>query len=74
MWDLAHCNGPREDKRVKGRVCNSLTVRTACNFPSWEYFGDKPGTRGHKCLCQGTGDRSSAYKYLCTVSVMGMKE
>jgi hypothetical protein len=24
MWDSAHCNGPRADKRVTGRVCNSL--------------------------------------------------
>jgi hypothetical protein len=24
MWDSAHGNGPREDKRIKGRVCNSL--------------------------------------------------
>jgi hypothetical protein len=24
MWDLAHCNGPRADKHVTGRVCNSL--------------------------------------------------
>jgi hypothetical protein len=67
MWDSAHCNGPREDKRVKDRVCNSITVMTAYNFPSWKYSGDKPGTRGHKHLCQGTDDRSSAYKYPCTV-------
>jgi hypothetical protein len=29
------------------------TVMTGCNLPSWENFGDKPGTRGSKCLCQG---------------------
>jgi hypothetical protein len=68
MRDSTHGNGPHEDKHVKGRVCNSLTVMTACNIHSREYSGDKPGTRGHKHLCQGTGGRSSAYKYPCTVS------
>lgn len=29
------------------------TVMTGCNLPSWEYSGDKPGTRGSKCLWQG---------------------
>jgi hypothetical protein len=24
MWYSAHCNGPRVDKHVTGRVCNSL--------------------------------------------------
>jgi hypothetical protein len=74
MWDSAHCNGPREDKRVKGRICNSLTVMTACNLPSWEYSGDKPGIRGHKRLCQGTSSRSSAYKYPCTVPATKKKK
>jgi hypothetical protein len=50
MWDSGHGNGPREDKRVKGRVCNSLTVMTTYNLPSWEYSGDKLETRGHKRL------------------------
>jgi hypothetical protein len=27
-----------------------FTVMTVCNLPSWEYSGDKPGTRGSKCL------------------------
>jgi hypothetical protein len=39
MWDFAHYNGPREDKHVKDRVCNSLTIMTVCNLPSWEYYG-----------------------------------
>jgi hypothetical protein len=74
MWDSSHGNGPREDKRVRGRVCNSLTVMTACNLPSREYSRDKPGTRGHKRLCQGTGGRSSAYKYPCTVPATVMRK
>jgi hypothetical protein len=24
MWDSAHCNGPRADKRVTGLICNSF--------------------------------------------------
>jgi hypothetical protein len=24
LWDSTHCNGPRADKNVMGRVCNSL--------------------------------------------------
>jgi hypothetical protein len=24
MWDSAHGDGPREDKRDKGRVCNKV--------------------------------------------------
>jgi hypothetical protein len=74
MWDSAHCNRPREDKCVKGRVCNSLTVMTAYNLPSWEYSWDKPGTREHKRLCQGTDSRSSVYKYPCTMPVTRRKK
>jgi hypothetical protein len=74
MWNSAHGNGPREDKRVRGRVSNSLTVMTACNLPSWEYSRDKPGTRGHKRLCQGTDGRSSVYKYPCTVPTTVMRK
>jgi hypothetical protein len=74
MWDSAHGNGPRKDKRVKGHVCNSLTIMTDCNLPSLEYSGDKPGTRGHKRLRQGTGGRSSAYKYPCIVPVTVMRK
>jgi hypothetical protein len=74
MWDSAHYYGPHEDKRVKGCVCNSYTVMIAYNLPSWEYSRDKPGTRGHKRLCQGTGGRSSAYKYPCTLPAIGRKK
>jgi hypothetical protein len=28
----------------------AFIVMTVCNLPSWEYSGDKPGTRGHKRL------------------------
>jgi hypothetical protein len=28
----------------------AFTVMTVCNLPSWEYSGDKLGTRGHKRL------------------------
>jgi hypothetical protein len=28
-------------------------VMTVCNLPLWKYSGDKPGTRGSKCLWQG---------------------
>jgi hypothetical protein len=28
----------------------AFIVMTICNLPSWEYSGDKPGTRGHKRL------------------------
>jgi hypothetical protein len=27
-----------------------FTVMTVCNLPLWEYYGDKPGTQGSKCL------------------------
>jgi hypothetical protein len=27
-WNLAHCNGPRVDKRVTGLTCNSFSVMT----------------------------------------------
>jgi hypothetical protein len=50
VQDLAHGNGPREDKRVTGHVVIAFTVMTGCNLSSWEYSGDKQGTRGHKRL------------------------
>jgi hypothetical protein len=53
-WNLAHCNGPRLDKRVTGLIYNSFSVMTVCNLPLWEYSGDNPGTRGHKRPCLGT--------------------
>jgi hypothetical protein len=49
----------------------AFTVMTVCNLPSWKYFGDKPGTRWHKHLWQGTGGHSSAYKYPRTVPSQG---
>jgi hypothetical protein len=52
MCDSAHRDGPRVDViRVVSVI--KFTVMTVCNLPSWEYSGDKPGTRGSKCLCQG---------------------
>jgi hypothetical protein len=39
MWDSAHANGPCEDKGVRARVCNSLTVLTACNPPRRNILG-----------------------------------
>jgi hypothetical protein len=60
--------GPARRSVLRAAVVIAFTVMTDCNLPSWEYFGDKLGTRGHKRLWQGTGDHSSAYKYPRTVS------
>jgi hypothetical protein len=43
MWDSAHCNRPRTDRRVMGLICNSFSVMTVCNPPLWEYSRDNPG-------------------------------
>jgi hypothetical protein len=50
MCDSAHRYGPHADSCNKGRVCNKVCLMTVCNLPSWEYSGDKPGTRESKCL------------------------
>jgi hypothetical protein len=60
--------GPARRSVLRAAFVIAFTVMTDCNLPSWEYFGDKLGTRGHKRLWQGTGDHSSAYKYPRTVS------
>jgi hypothetical protein len=59
--------GPARISVLRAAFVISFTVMTVCNLPSWEYFGDKPGTRGHKRLRQGTGGHSSDYKYPRTV-------
>ena len=43
VWDSAHCNRPRTEKRVTGLICNSFSVMTVCNPPLWEYSRDSPG-------------------------------
>jgi hypothetical protein len=55
-WNSAHCNWPRVDKHITGLICNNFSVMTVCNLPLWEYSGNSPGTRGHKCPCLGTID------------------
>jgi hypothetical protein len=45
--------GPAWTGVVRAVSVIRFTVMTVCNLPSWEYSGDKPGTRGSKCLCQG---------------------
>jgi hypothetical protein len=54
--EFAHCNGPHMDKHITGLICNNFFVMMVCNLPLWEYFGDSPGTRGHKRPCLGTID------------------
>jgi hypothetical protein len=51
MCGLAHRAGPRMGMCDFWAVSViKFTVMTVCNLPSWEYSGDKPGTRGSKCL------------------------
>jgi hypothetical protein len=63
--------GPARISALRATSVIDFTVMTVCNLPSWEYSGDKPGTRGHKRLLQGTGGHSSAYKYPRTVPSQG---
>jgi hypothetical protein len=55
-WDLTHCNRPCMEKRVTGLICNSFSVMTVCNPPSWEYSGDSLCAQGHKRPYIGTLD------------------
>jgi hypothetical protein len=45
--------GPARTSAIRAVSVIGFTVMTSCNLPSWEYSGDKPGTRGHKHLWQG---------------------
>jgi hypothetical protein len=63
--------GPTRISVLRATFVIAFTVMTVCNLPSWEYSGDKLGTRGHKCLLQGTGGHLSAYKYPRTVPTQG---
>jgi hypothetical protein len=42
--------GPARISALRAAFVIAFTVMTVCNLPSWEYSGDKPGTRGHKHL------------------------
>jgi hypothetical protein len=46
MRDSAHCNGPYAEFVLRAAFVIAFTVMTDCNLPSWEYSGDKLGTRG----------------------------
>jgi hypothetical protein len=50
MCDSAHDDGPREFRSDWAVSVIGFTLITVCNLPSWEYSGDKPGTRGYKRL------------------------
>jgi hypothetical protein len=45
--------GPARSGAIRDVSVTGFTLMTICNLPSWEYFGDKPGTRGSKRLWQG---------------------
>jgi hypothetical protein len=42
--------GPVRTSAIRAVSVIRFTLMTICNLPSWEYFGDKPGTRGPKRL------------------------
>jgi hypothetical protein len=42
--------GPVRTSAIRAMSVIRFTLMTICNLPSWEYFGDKPGTRGPKRL------------------------
>src|SRR5688572_14182872 len=42
--------GPARISALRVVSVIGFIVMTACNLPSWEYSGDKLGTRGHKRL------------------------
>jgi hypothetical protein len=42
--------GPVRRSVLRSAFVIAFTVMTVCNLPSWEYSGDKLGTRGHKRL------------------------
>jgi hypothetical protein len=42
--------GPAWRSVLRAAFVIAFTVMTDCNLPSWEYSGDKLGTRGHKRL------------------------
>jgi hypothetical protein len=42
--------GPARTSVVRVVSIIGFTLMTICNLPSWEYSGDKPGTRGSKRL------------------------
>jgi hypothetical protein len=63
--------GPVRIKILRFASIIAFSVMIVCNLLSWEYSEDRPGTRGHKRLWQGTGGHSSAYKYPRTVPLRG---
>jgi hypothetical protein len=62
-WIRPTITGPARIGVLRAAFVIALTIMTVCNLPSWEYSGDKLGTRGYNRLWQGTGGTSSAYKY-----------
>jgi hypothetical protein len=42
--------GPARRSVLRAAFVIAFAVMTVCNLPSWEYSGDKLGTRGHKRL------------------------
>jgi hypothetical protein len=42
--------GPATTSAIRVMSVIGFTLMTICNLPSWEYSGDKPGTRGSKRL------------------------
>jgi hypothetical protein len=42
--------GPARTSAIRVVSVIRFTLMTICNLPSWEYSGDKPGTRGSKRL------------------------
>jgi hypothetical protein len=63
--------GPTRISVLRAASVIAFSVMAVCNLHLWEYSGDKPGARGQERLWQGTGGRSSAYKYPRTVPVRG---
>jgi hypothetical protein len=48
IWPIVM--GPARSGLFRDVSVMGFTLVTVCNLPSWEYSGDKPGTRGCKCL------------------------
>jgi hypothetical protein len=48
IWPIVM--GPARRSVLRAAFVIAFTVMTICNLPSWEYSGDKLGTRGHKRL------------------------
>jgi hypothetical protein len=50
MYTSAHVAGPRVSGVGRAVSVIKYIVMTRCNLPSWEYYRDKLGNRGSKCL------------------------